>query len=381
MHILITTPTFPPFNSGLGNAVQMQCKLIISLGHKVTVATYGDKKSPKIDLVSGADIKYFDVSGADYILRPIKGDKEGYVAFLENESFDLIILNAWQNWATDLALRNIKKISGKVYVFSHCLSLNSVYGFNLIKSLVSYVMWRPYWYRLGVIIRKLDGVIFLSAKGCDSRFDDLTLVKQINSKLHVIPNALANSSNASLSNKNTLKHERNQIISVGSYDSFKGHNFVIKAYSESAAKNVIKLKIFGQKFNSHTNYLRSLAKKYGISNEYINFHEGFSGESLIAEYEKSIIFLYGSHTECQPIVLLDSIATGTPYISRRSGSIPSIIGGYAVNSSTEAAIRINELISDRDTWYNLSIAGKDYAKDNHSQESVKFKIAEFLNCC
>jgi 1,2-diacylglycerol 3-alpha-glucosyltransferase len=379
MNILITTPSFPPFNSGLGNAVQMQCKLITSLGHKVTVATYGDKNSPKIDVTSGAYIKYFDVSGANYLLKPIKGNKAEYVAFLENNSFDLVILNAWQNWATDLALINIKKISGKVYVFSHCLSVNSVINFKLIRSLISYIMWRPYWYKLGNNLKKLNGVIFLSDDGCDSRFDDLKLAKKLNSTFHIIPNALSNSSNEALFNKATSRSAREHLVSVGSYDWFKGHDFVIRSYSESVAKNIIKLKIFGQKFNIHTSYLRNLAVKLGIKNEYIEFFEGVSGTALIAEYEKSIIFLYGSYTECQPLVLLDSIATGTPYISRRSGSIPCILGGYSVKSITEAAIRINELISDHKTWEKFSITGKNYAIDNHSQESVKFKLNKFLN--
>ena len=58
--------------------------------------------------------------------------------------------------------------------------------------------------------------------------------------------------------------------------------------------------------------LRSLSHQLGLSAESVVFHEGVAGEALLAAYCQARLVLSGSHTECQPLVLLDANAAGTP---------------------------------------------------------------------
>lgn len=379
MKILITTPTYPPFNSGLGNVVQIQAKLISSLGHDVTVVTSGQSGVVRFDVVANARVVEFSISGADYIPRPIRGEINKYTEFLLRGDFDIVLLNAWQNWATDVALKNLGSIKGKVFVYSHCISTNSFLGVNLIRSLVSYLFWRPYWFGLLKNIKKLDGIIFLCNNGCDARFDDLRLAVRVGVKYWIIPNAIQNYAEDIICLTNNLKESRTQITSVASYDWFKGHDFVIRAYSNSVAKNNIKLKLFGQKFTDYTNYLRKLARELGVLDEFIEFNEGLSGSQLMVQYLKSLIFINGSHSECQPLVLLDSMTAGVPFISKRSGSIPFLNGGYSVVSYSEASEIIDILIKDDKTWLQKSNDGKLFIKNNHTQNKIKNLFSNFLD--
>lgn len=378
MKILITTPTYPPFNSGLGNIVQIQAKLISSLGHDVTVVTSGQSGVVRIDVVANARIVEFSITGADYIPRPITGERDKYTEFLLNSDFDVVLLNAWQNWATDVALNCLNGIKGKVFVYSHCISTNSFIGANFLRSLVGYLFWRPYWFGLLKKIEKLDGVIFLSNNGCDARFDDLRLVAREKIKYWIIPNAIPNYAEEVVCLENSSKENRTQITSVASYDWFKGHDFVIRSYSNSVAKNNIKLKLFGQKFTNHTKYLIKLARDLGISDKFIEFNEGLSGAQLMEQYLRSLIFINGSHSECQPLVLLDAMTAGVPFISKRSGSIPYLNGGYCVATHLEASLIIDVLIKDNKVWLQKSIEGKLFILDNHMQNKIKHLFSNFL---
>lgn len=130
MKVLITTPTYPPFNSGLGNAVQQQATALVAKGISVVVATGGKARAQRIDEISGALIEEFNIQGADYLLNPIRGDIQTYENFLRGSAFDVILMNAWQTWTTDLCLRNSQEISGRKLLYSHCVSTNMFFGGN-----------------------------------------------------------------------------------------------------------------------------------------------------------------------------------------------------------------------------------------------------------
>jgi 1,2-diacylglycerol 3-alpha-glucosyltransferase len=102
MRILLTTPSYPPFNSGLGNAVSQQVACFAQAGYEVVVATWGAERSSRE--AEGIWVESFALSGADCWLQPIRGEVAAYTDFLRHNNWDVVLLNAWQNWATDLAL-------------------------------------------------------------------------------------------------------------------------------------------------------------------------------------------------------------------------------------------------------------------------------------
>jgi 1,2-diacylglycerol 3-alpha-glucosyltransferase len=368
--VLLTTPTFPPFNSGLGNVVQQQAKCLNDNGWKVVVATHGVNRRTIKDSFTGATIETFHVSGADSIAQPIMGDKQSYVEFLKKSDFDIIILNAWQTWSTDLVFANIGKVSGKKLLYSHCISTNSIIGKPTLRSIIRYLAWRPYWWSLEKKMKLLDGIIFLDSHGCDARFDDAELAKRLQIKRFVIPNSISKSSIKALENQSRNFTERNGILTVGAFEWQKGHDFVLRAYANSILKNRVQLDICGQKFSSYSNELQNLASRLGLSPQFVHFHEGLSQDKLLDMYSEARLFIYGSHTECQPLVLLDAMGTGTPFISRATGSIPMMSGGVSVQSEQEATQAIDYYYENKDEWANLSQAGQTQAREKYSPDKV-----------
>lgn len=370
LKILLTTPTYPPFNSGLGNAVQQQAKSLAERGCSVVVATGGARRGQRVDPWSGAVVEEFDVRGADSLLQPMSGSIQDYVQFLKDACFDVVVMNAWQTWSTDLGLRNLDAISGRKFVYSHCISTNLILGYQPLRSVLRYLAWRPYWWALTKKMCQLDGIIFLADRGAGSRFDDIKLARRQGIKIAVIPNALSPSALASLEKPIPGFSERSQLIAVGSYDKQKGHDFVLRAYACSNAKNRMPLKIYGQRFTAFTGSLRELASRLGLSAEFVSFHQGVSGDALLAEYSKSCLLLSGSHTECQPLVLLDAMATGTPFVARATGCIPSLAGGVAFETEKMAVQTINQMLVDEDAWFCMSKDGASNARSKYHPDVV-----------
>lgn len=374
MKVLITSPTYPPFNSGLGNVAQQQAAALVRKGWTVVVATGGAKRLTRSDPDSGATVEEFNVRGSDSLLQPLGGDVASYEQFLVKSSFDVVLLNAWQTWSTDLALRALRRINARVFVFSNCVSTNLFLSRQPVRSLLRYLAWRPYWMRMARRMEQLDGLIFVSEEGCDSRFDDLEMAKRIGISYSVIQNPLSEKT-VNFFESHAAGVVRDQLLAVGSYHWTKGHDFVLRAYAGSHAKNRIKLKIIGQKFTTYTDKLRRLAESLHISSDFLSFHENVPVDELLNEYAKAIVFLYGSHTECQPLVLVDAMAAGTPFVSRASGCIPFLAGGLAVRKEAEAATAIDYLLDDGNARLQLSLAGRNEANSRHHPEV----FAESLN--
>lgn len=361
MRILLTSPTYPPFNSGLGNAVAQQAAYLVRSGHEVIVATGGlERKS--ISKSDGVCIEYFPVYGTKASLRPIEEFQSLYTDFLSSSKCEILIMHAWQNWATDLAFKHFDKLSGQKFVYSHCISTNIFFCHQPIRSLIRYILWRPYWWRLRHIIQKLDGIFFLAANGCDSRFDDLKLARKCRVPLHIVPNSLSQFALEAMNSQREPLENRDRLIAVGSYQWQKGFDFVIQSYAISKLRNRMPLYLFGQDYFPYKENLVSLAKRLKIDPEFIFFHEGVSGDQLMMHYRKAFITLCGSHTECQPLVLIDSGATATPFIARPTGNIVDMPGGVIAKNPKEMARCINELHSNKLLWCNLSDAAYNAAK-------------------
>ena len=377
MKILLTTPTYPPCNSGLGNAVEQQATSLAHLGHSVVVATGSSVRSSRID-PNGVRVELFPVSGAASWLSPIKGEQNAYVEFLKDGSWDVIIFNAWQNWATDLGLKHISALAGRKFLYSHCISTNVFFLHQPLRSLVRYLAWRPYWWRLPNLMRKLDGVIFLSGSGCDSRFDDLRLAKCASIPHHVIPNALSPAATLALGVEPLSFLSRDRLIAVGSYQWQKGFDFVLRAYAVSTQRNKIPLHFYGQEHSAYSEELQGQATHLGLDPNYVVFHEGVSGSGLLAEYRRARLVLSGSHTECQPLGLLDASACATPFVARATGCIDCMPGGVVVSTWREMARQIDELCDDSPRWTDLSKAARTAASTVYQLDVITKDLAEVL---
>lgn len=376
MRILLTSPSYPPFNSGLGNAVAQQAACLAQAGHEIVVATGGAQRCSRE--VEGIRVEVFALTGADCWLQPIRGEVSAYTDFLLHNDWDVVLLNAWQNWATDLALRHLEVIPGRRFVYSHCISTNVFYPHQPLRSFLRYLAWRPYWWRLPRLMERLDGMLFLSEGGSDSRFDDLRLARQHAVPLRVVPNSLSPAATAVLARPPQPLSVRNCLMAVGSYQWQKGFDFVLRAYAASQARHQFVLHLYGQEHSAYSETLRSLVCRLGLREDSVVFHEGVSGDALVAAYSQARLLLSGSHTECQPLVLVDANAAGTPFVARTTGCIANMSGGVAVRTCEEMSRQIDALTEGGPSWALLADAGRQAARDIHHPDHTARQLLDAL---
>lgn len=371
MNILITVPTFPPFNSGLGNAVRLQALMLGQCGAKVTIATHGERRETQ-QHPEGYLIERFAVTGANFLATPLRGDVAGYTDYLQKSRFDVVLMNAWQNWAADVVLNNLPSIAGKKVMYSHGLATNILTRTNWLRSFVRYVLWRPYAWKLKRILKNLDGFFVLAPDGCDSRFDDVRLAKRAQVPFHVIPNALPDYAlNAMPTNPPWA--QRRGLIAIGAYHWTKGHDFVLRAYALSKAKNRETLTFYGQSATAQLRALEQLASALGIDKRWVKFEEDLSNHELVPAYQQARLFLSGSHTECQPLTVLDTMALGTPFVARATGCLPLMAGGITVRNEQEMAHEIDRL-NEEAAFGALARAGMEEAKSTYHPNIVKQQL-------
>ena len=82
--ILITSPTFPPQVDGLSNSVYSLALSLKKNGFKITVATYGERRSSSLEKNNNFFIERFNIISSNNIFKPFLGDRLSYLSYLEN---------------------------------------------------------------------------------------------------------------------------------------------------------------------------------------------------------------------------------------------------------------------------------------------------------
>jgi glycosyltransferase involved in cell wall biosynthesis len=343
--------------------VRTQALGLAHRGADITIATSSVDGQRRSETIEGLRVERFVLSGAESVLRPIRGDIEGYSNFLTRGAFDAVLLNAWQNWATDIAFRVIGRIGGRKILYSHCISTNLFLPSQPIRSTLRYMAWRPYWWSLARKMRSLDGLIFLADNGESSRFGDLEVARAARLPIHIIGNTVP------IDDATPPPHSsRRYILAVGSFTWLKGFDTVLRMYAKSRHRGTYPLRLFGQEATDYGEKLRHLADELGLGPQDVSFHTGVSGAALQREYQDAVLFLMASRTECQPLVLLDAMAAGTPFVAIRTGCIGCLKGGVAVQTPHEGTSAIDGVLADRERWAELSSAGQHAVRRDHDAE-------------
>ena len=90
------------------------------------------------------------------------------------------------------------------------------------------------------------------------------------------------------------------------------------------------------------------------------------------------LVLSGSHTECQPLVLLDANAAGTPFVARTTGCIATMPGGVAVRTWEEMAHQLDLLTDGGQSWQSLADAGRKAARDIYHPDHTARQLLDAL---
>ena len=316
MKILFTVEFYEPRKGGAEEVLKQLAERLVSFGHSVTVATtfIPDRSA---GLLHGVTIESFHISGN--IVRGIQGSASEiarYRSFLL-QSWDVVINYAAQIWTTDLTFEVLGKIHGRKILVPCGYSglYDPSYG--------------QYFMELPAHLREYDTLVYMSEQYQDKLFGDQ---HGVGNKAMYIPNGAAEEEFLATDAFNFRKRfgikTKHLVITVSNHYRAKGHAFSIEAMKVANRKDV-SLAIIGEIPGKGgvlhaAHVIRGCYKNCffaSLMEKNIRVIAGKNREMVVSAYKESDAFLFGSEIECAPLVMYESFAAKTLFVTRDVGNV------------------------------------------------------------
>jgi len=332
MKILFTVEFYEPRKGGAEEVVKQLAERLVKKGHAVTVATsvVPDRKE---FIINGVFIEQFALRGnSTYGIRGSAEEIERYRKLLCGD-FDVVLNYAAQIWTTDLAFGVMDSINAKK-VFIPC-------GYSGLRN----PAFEEYFEGLPSYLARYDKLIYLSPHYQDKIFGDGHGFAE---KGMIIPNGAAEEDFLSFGDdfakKGSMGKEAHIFISVSNHYVAKGHAFVIEAFKKIKHKDSVLLIVgtplvsFGIRKLYHFFFDYLSCYFSSLFDHRIRLVDGSDRQRVISVYRAAEIFLFGSRVECAPLVMYESFASKTLFISTEVGNVGDYVGYVKiVNTSDQMA--------------------------------------------
>lgn len=378
MKILFTTESYYPDVCGVSNVVTNLAEGLVKLGHDVTVFTENRKR----DYIQYNCVKIheFDVKGN--IITGYKGEIKKYQKEIVEFECDVIINECAQIWCSDLAFDVIDKIKAKKVFHSHGYSVLTFPPKNPINKYRFY----KYFKKIREVLKKYDHIFYLSNVNEDKIFGDRYCIPNYS----ILPNGVEDeflqipSHNETVNSYKKYNIELNNqiLINIANYSSLKNQ--------EATLREVYKLKtsftmiFIGLKKNEYLDKLLSikvkLDKQFGFKD--VKFLYEVPREDIKNMLYGADLFIYSSKREAFPLVVVEAIATITPFISSNVGNLSEYHNKFGVTSNIKYFHqKIDELLSDVSKIDEFKHNCMKYRKETAWSQKVKLienKLIEVL---
>jgi L-malate glycosyltransferase len=374
MKILHTVEFYWPHMGGAQEVVRQVSEHLVKRGHEVTVAT-SRLSERKETVYNGVKIKEFSVSGNE--VRGFQGEVQSYQNFLRGEPFDVMMNYAAQQWTSDLAFPLLAVLPFKK-ILAAC-------GFSGLTDSA----YQDYFSRMPAYLKKYDRLIFHS-----ETYQDACFAKDHGiSRYTVIPNGA--SEEEFLEEKAFNFRERYRIgkdtpfvLAVSNHEQFKGHKLVIEAFRRARIGRAV-LVIMGRSLS-----LRGCLPSCHIQAAFVRTLSfgrkrvlllNAPRREVVGAFRSADLFVHGSQLECSPLVLFESMASKTPFITTDSGNAKEIVAwgnggvvlsgrraenGRVITEQRTLSKSIEEMIAQKNTRVAMGESGYEAWRDRFTWNHI-----------
>jgi glycosyltransferase involved in cell wall biosynthesis len=99
-------------------------------------------------------------------------------------------------------------------------------------------------------------------------------------------------------------------------------------------------------------------------------HKSAKREEVVSALQEADLLLVTSFREASPLVLLESMAAGVPWVSFRVGGVEDNVGGMVVDSETEMIDASIKLLNDHSVALELGRCGRERVASKHDWEKI-----------
>lgn len=408
MNILLCCQFYAPSTGGVQEVIQQIAEHLVGRGHQVNVAT--TKLSIRdFNTLNGVKIKEFDIQG-NYVTGMV-GQVEAYQKYVVDSDFDVMMIYAAQQWTFDALWPVLGDIKFPK-VFVPC-GFSSLYEPGYIS----------YFQELPDVLRKFDHLIFHASKYRDIDFARKHGIETFS----IIPNGASEvefetAIDSTFKIQHGIPEQSFVFLTVGSFTGLKGHKELIHAFAKmmlpkhqhatlilngneiqrleqglfGISKKIIGLVKTHGVFYSLTQIVKKMigpsASIRSVAESINKFQHNklvlitdFPRTELTQAFMTSDLFVFASNIEYSPLVLFESAAAGTPFLSVNVGNAAEIAkwtgAGVMCPSEidTKCYTHVNEqvlaqsmaeLISQKELLENLGATGKRNWREHYTWDKV-----------
>jgi len=362
LSILHTVEFYSPHTGGAEIVVQQISERLAKRGHRVTVAT------TKLDNrmfheLNGVQIEGFSVKGS--LGNGIFGQGiEHYKDFVRHHPADVMMNYAAQQWATDLAFEALPMRNNMVNVIAPC-------GYSALSNsrTICWPQFADYFNRIiPTIVPQYDAAIYHSAL-----YQDYEYAKNHGfTNSMVIPNGVDEEEflRLPLTNFREKYNIRTPFwgLCVANFYEGKGQERVIECVKKMNRSDFTM--VFIGKEGAQLSNLKAQAAGMNVQ-----FFMDIPREDTLAAYHEADIFLFGSHIEASPLVIIEAKASKTPFVSTDCGNVREWKGGI-VCAPEDMASRANNILDNESLRIQLVNEGYREWKEKLTWESIVDKYEE-----
>ncbi|MDE5757172.1 MAG: glycosyltransferase [Allobaculum sp.] len=351
---------------------QYHAEELVKKGHEVTVLTSKIKGYPDSEIHNGVKIERMEVYNKGYWHF---GNRKTYEDRLikAGQTDDVLITVCLQSYAADWALGIMNKIKCRKVLYMHGmpdfkLHKEDYYSVhNLCKTIFRNLRWNLFYKTHWKKIMKYDAVVHL--------------FKNDNSYTYFKNHGYTNNIVIENSCEDEFFHNDNEtkpyFLYIGNYCQRKNQIKALELFYESEKLKDFGLVLIGGSENDYCKLLKKrneqLSHKHGPRNVKILY--GQNRESIIEYTKSAFASIMTSTFEYYPIVLVESMAAGVPFISTNVGIVRMLPGGIICNNYKDF-IYWMELLAENWNIRNLQgNAGREYYS-SHLRKEIKSKELE-----
>lgn len=325
MRLLIACQGYYPSVGGVQEVMRQIAIRLAARGHDVTVATGPHAKRPPDTRIDGVRVVSFSVHGT--LVTGLRGDVAAYREFVLSGNFDAVLIKAAQQWSFDALIPVLGRIPSRK-VFIPC-------GFSGLYA----PAFREYFEAMDGWLTMFDALIFYSGTYRDFAFARACGL----SNLHIIPNGADEGEFATLDDEGfrralDIPATALLMLSVGSRIAAKGHWEIVRAYDAAPLERPTALLICcneppQRRLGRFLKHAATGRPPLQLLARWINSKHRGRKQVIVADppradvvraFKAADMFVFASHVEYSPLVLFESIAAGTPFLSAPVGNSEEI---------------------------------------------------------